>query len=155
MSRNTFLLRVWLLSLQNWWMLLPCSLVSMATPVFYEHGCLSNTVAMATVTRYFLKQITANLIDKICYYASHMNESSLNDSKKFWFLTCFKCTLLNLVQNVVRSLLSAGDPNIIIGVLSYNDHFRWISSYTLLFFFFFFRVYPQLKHRLAECAISC
>ena len=43
--------------------------------------CLSYTVAMATFTRFLLK-ITANLIDKVCYYASRMNEPSLNDSKK-------------------------------------------------------------------------
>ena len=56
---------------------------------FMDMGCLSNIVAMATVTRlfFFQKKITANLIDKICYYASHMNESSLNDSKNFRFLT--------------------------------------------------------------------
>ena len=39
--------------------------------------CLSNTVAMATFTRLLLK-IIANLIDKICYYVSRMDESSLN-----------------------------------------------------------------------------
>ena len=43
-------------------------------------GCLSNIVAMAIVTQFLLK-ITVSLIDKICYYASHMNEPSLNDSK--------------------------------------------------------------------------
>ena len=51
-------------------------------------GCLSNMVAMVTVTR-FLFKITANLIDKICYYASHMNEPSLNNSKKLLFLILF------------------------------------------------------------------
>ena len=34
--------------------------------------------------------------------------------------------------------------NIILCVLFYNDHLRWISSYILNF-----RVYPQLTHRLA------
>ena len=48
---------------------------------FITVGCLSNTVAMATFTRLLLK-ITANIIDKICYCASRMNEPSLNDSKK-------------------------------------------------------------------------
>ena len=48
---------------------------------FMNMGCLSNTVAMATFTR-FLFRITANLLDKICYYASRMKEHSLNDSKK-------------------------------------------------------------------------
>ena len=42
--------------------------------------CLSNTVAMVSFTRFLLK-ITTNLVDKICYYASRMNEPSLNDSK--------------------------------------------------------------------------
>ena len=35
--------------------------------------CLSNTIAVATIARFLLK-ITANLIDKMCYYASHTNE---------------------------------------------------------------------------------
>ena len=52
--------------------LLPWSLVSMATPAFYEYGCLSNTVAMATFMR-FLHKVIANLIDYICYYALRMN----------------------------------------------------------------------------------
>ena len=73
---------------------------------FINMGCLSNMVAMATLTRFLLK-ITANLIDKICYYASRMNEPSLNDNKKF---NTFKCVSVNLLQNVVRSLLSAGGP---------------------------------------------
>ena len=47
---------------------------------FMNMGCLSNKVAMATFTRFSLK-ITANLINKICYYASRINEPSLNDSK--------------------------------------------------------------------------
>ena len=68
-------------------------------------GCLRNMVAMATFMR-FLLTITGNLIDKICYYASR----TLNDSKKFRFLTLFKYVLLNILQNVVRSLLSAGGP---------------------------------------------
>ena len=62
----------------------------MATPAFYKYGFLNNTVAKATVTRFSLR-ITANLIYKICYYASHMNESSLNDSKNFRFVTLFNC----------------------------------------------------------------
>ena len=79
---------------------------------FMNMGCLSNTVTMATFTRFLLK-ITANLIDKICYYASCINELSLNDSKKLWCLTLFTCLLLNIVQNVVKSLFSAGGPNIL------------------------------------------
>ena len=51
---------------------------------FMKMDCLSNLVAMATFTSYLLK-ITANL--KICYNASHMNEPSLNDSKKLIFNT--------------------------------------------------------------------
>ena len=47
---------------------------------FMNTGCLSNKIAMVTVTR-FLLRITANLIDKI-WYVSHMNKPSLNDSKK-------------------------------------------------------------------------
>ena len=76
---------------------------------FMSIGCLSNTVAMVTVTR-FLRKIIANLIDKICYYASHMNYPFLKDSQKLWFLTLFKCVLLNIEPNVVRSLLPAGGP---------------------------------------------
>ena len=64
---------------------------------FMNMGCLSNTVAMATFTRVLLK-ITATLIDKICYYASRMNEPSLNDSTKLWFLTLFKCILDNIAE---------------------------------------------------------
>ena len=123
------------LSLQNYRMLLPCSLVSMATPACYEHGvshlysCHGNShVSFMLMADYpfkinkccchaalflcnssilwtwgasviqlpwqqshdFSKKITANLIDKICYYALHMNESALNDSKNFRFLTLFK-----------------------------------------------------------------
>ena len=65
---------------------------------------------MATFSR-FLLRITANLVDKICYYASRMNEPFLNDSKKWWFLILFKCIFVNLLHNVVRSLLSARGPN--------------------------------------------
>ena len=79
---------------------------------FMNIGYLSNTVAMVTFTRFLLK-IPAHLIDKICYYASHMAEPFLNDSKKCFFLTLFKCVLLKILQNVVRSLLSAGGPNIV------------------------------------------
>ena len=58
---------------------------------FVNMGCHSNTVAMAVVLQ-FLLRITANLIDKICYYAScyyasRMNESSLNNSKIIDFYT--------------------------------------------------------------------
>ena len=48
---------------------------------FMNMVCISNTVGMATFAR-FLLNIIANLIDKICYYASRMDEPSLNDSKK-------------------------------------------------------------------------
>ena len=48
---------------------------------FMNMVCLSNTVTMATFTRFLLK-IIANLIDKICYYVSVMDEPSLNDSEK-------------------------------------------------------------------------
>ena len=48
---------------------------------FMNMVCLSNTVAMATFTRFLLK-IIANLIDNICYYASRMDELSLNDREK-------------------------------------------------------------------------
>ena len=82
---------------------------------FMNRGCLSNTVVMAKFTRILLK-ITANLIDKICYNASRMNEPSLTDSTKLWFLTLFKCVLLNIFQNVVRSLLSAGDSCVLLDV---------------------------------------
>ena len=57
---------------------------------FMSIGCLSNTVAIVTFTR-FLRKIIAKLIDKICYYASHINYPSLKDSQKMWFLTLFKC----------------------------------------------------------------
>ena len=51
----------------------------MATSAFYGYG--------ASVSQYYgchgviLLKITANLIDKICYYASCINELSLIDSK--------------------------------------------------------------------------
>ena len=48
---------------------------------FINMVCLSNTVAMATFAR-FLFDIIVNLIDKICFYASRMDEPSLNGSKK-------------------------------------------------------------------------
>ena len=51
-------------------------------------GCFIYMVAIATVTRFLLK-ITANLIDKICYYASHLTEPSLNNSKKNVILNNF------------------------------------------------------------------
>ena len=78
---------------------------------FMNMGCLRNTFVMATFTR-FLRKITAKLIDQICFYASCINEPSLNDSKKMWVFTLFTCLLLNIVQNVVRSLLSVGGPYI-------------------------------------------
>ena len=71
--------------------------------------CLSNTAAMATFTRCLLK-IIANVIDKICYYVSRIDQPSLNNSEKLRFLRSFKCVLVNLMQNVIRSLLSAGIP---------------------------------------------
>ena len=52
-------------------------------------GYLSNTVAIATTAQFFLK-LTANLIGKICCYAPHMNESSLNDSENFQFFNTFE-----------------------------------------------------------------
>ena len=67
---------------------------------FMNMVCLSNMAAMATVTRFSLKMI-ADLIDKICYYVSRMDEPSLNDSEKLWLLKLFKCVLVNLLQNVV------------------------------------------------------
>ena len=39
-----------------------------------------------------------------------MNEPFLNDSKKLRFLAIFKYVSLNILQNVVRSLLSTGGP---------------------------------------------
>ena len=51
---------------------------------FVNMGCRSDTLATATNTRFFLKMIS-NLIDKICYYVSHMNESSLSDRKHYRF----------------------------------------------------------------------
>ena len=68
---------------------------------FMNTGCLSNKVAMVTFTR-FLLRITANLIDKIWYYVSHMNELSLNDSKKMWFLTLFKHVLLEHIAECCK-----------------------------------------------------
>ena len=50
----------------------------MATPAFMSMRCLS-MVAMATFT--LLNKMSAELIGMICYYASHINEPSLNDSK--------------------------------------------------------------------------
>ena len=85
---------------------------------FFNMGCLSNMVAIATYMKCLLK-ITANLIVNICYYALRMNEPSLNDSKKMWFLTLFKCVLVNLLQNVIRSLLSARGPYVILIQLRY------------------------------------
>ena len=76
---------------------------------FVSIGCLSNTVAMVTFTR-FLRKIIENSIDMISYYASRMNYPSLKYTQNFWFLTLFKCVLLSFEPNVVRSLLSAGGP---------------------------------------------
>ena len=71
-------------------------------------GWLSNTVSMATFTRFLLK-ITEQLIDKICYYASRMDEPSLNDSKNMWFFkTIFKCILVDLLQNDVSPFYQPG-----------------------------------------------
>ena len=47
---------------------------------FINMGCLNNMVVTATFKRFLLK-IIAYLINKICNYASCMNEPSLNDSK--------------------------------------------------------------------------
>ena len=94
---------------------------------FMNMVCLSNTVAMATLTRFLLK-IIAKLIDKICYYASRMDELSLNYSEKLWFLTLFKCVLVNLLQDVVRSLLSAGGPIYPPNILFYIQPSRSIFS---------------------------
>ena len=76
---------------------------------FMSIGCLRNTIAMVTFTRFFCK-IIAYLIEKICYYASRMNDPSLKDSKKLWFLTLFKCVLLSIEPNVVRFFWSARGP---------------------------------------------
>ena len=64
-----------------------------------------------------------------------MNEPSLNDRKKLYFFLIFNCVLVNLLQNVVRSLLSAAGPDIsdryklqiliIIQVLSFGALFLW------------------------------
>ena len=58
-----------------------------------------------------------------------MNEPSLNDSKKLWVLALFKCLLVNLLQNVVRAILSAGGPNDNLSVLttlvSKGRHCHW------------------------------
>ena len=112
MCRNTFLLYVWLINPSKL-MIFLCNgaLFLWQVQHFMNIGSHSNTGAMATIARFLLK-ITANLIDKICYYALHINEPSLNDSKKLSFLTLFKCVLVNLLQNVVRSLRSAGGPYI-------------------------------------------
>ena len=58
---------------------------------------LSNVVAMATLTR-FLLEITANLIDKICYYASHMSEPSLNGFKICDFRTFSMCITQHIAE---------------------------------------------------------
>ena len=91
---------------------------------------------MATFTRFLLK-ITANLIDKLCYYATCMDEPALNGSKKLWFLTLFKCALVNLLQNVVRSLLSARGPNdfgkmIILIIVYYKGGYHAVNNMKLL-----------------------
>ena len=105
---------------------------------FMNMGCLSYTVAMATFTTFFLK-ITAHLIDKIRYYASRMNEASLTDTKKLWFLTLFKCIVVSLLQNVVRSLLSAGGTN-------YISHGSY-KSHLLLNLLSFIWFYSKLKKK--------
>ena len=53
----------------------------MATPAFNEYGVPQLYGCHGNIHEILLK-ITANLIDKICYYTSRMNEPSLNDSKK-------------------------------------------------------------------------
>ena len=50
---------------------------------FMNMGCLNITVAIAS--HMILAKINFKLNRKICYYASRMNESSLNDSKIFDF----------------------------------------------------------------------
>ena len=94
---------------------------------FMNMRCLSNMVAMATFTR-LLNKMSAKLIGMICYYASCMKEPSLNDSKRLRVLTLFTCILFNVLQNVVRSLLSAGAPYydspsfLAIKVMNYRAH---------------------------------
>ena len=61
---------------------------------------LSHMVATATFTR-LLNKTSSKLIGMICYYASRMNEPSLNDSKSHDFNT-FTCILLKILQNVVK-----------------------------------------------------
>ena len=54
-------------------------------------------------------QIVHELFDCPSYmYTSRKDETSLNDSKIVWVLTLFKCVLVSLLQDVVRSLLSVG-----------------------------------------------
>ena len=131
MSRNTFLLCVWLIILPKWMNFV------VIEPCFYsKSSILWIWGAMATFTRFLLK-ITANLIDKLCYYATCMDEPSLNYSKKLWFLTLFKCALVNLLQNVVRSLLSARGPNdfgkmIILIIVYYKGGYHAVNNMKLL-----------------------
>ena len=56
----------------------------MAAPAFSEYGVPQLYGGHGNIHEILLK-ITAILIDKICYYASCMNEPSLNDSKKLRF----------------------------------------------------------------------
>ena len=86
-------------------------------------GCVSNTITMATFLRVFLK-LTASLIDKKYYYARRMKEPSLNGSKNLQFLTIFKCISLDILQNVVRSLLSAGGPHTLLSLKYYAPDTR-------------------------------
>ena len=114
MSRTTFLLCVGLIIPLKW-----MNFVAKLEPCFYGNSSIL-WIWCASIIRVswqhsqerFLLKIITHLIDKICYYASCMDEPSLNDSEKLWFLTLFKCVLVSLLQNVVRSLLSAGGPNI-------------------------------------------
>ena len=55
----------------------PCFYVSMATPAFYEYG-MPQLYGCHGNNHVIFAQITASLIDKICCYASHMNEPPLN-----------------------------------------------------------------------------
>ena len=107
MSENTFLLYVWLVIPSKWMNFVgmePCScgnssiLLLWGASVIRCHGGIHE----------IFDESNRNIIDKICYCEPRMNEPSLNDSKNLWFLTLYKCVLVDLLHNVVRSLLSAG-----------------------------------------------
>ena len=76
---------------------------------FMNMWCLSNIAAMATFTR-ILHKIIANLVDKICYYASRMNYPSLNGSLKLQYLTNFKCALLQILGERGGSVVECRTP---------------------------------------------